>query len=165
LVGALLATPNQTVSELVRNLNLSVSGASQYLRALNARGLLRAERKGRHVYYRVAPDPRLPEAEMLVSGLEQAFAAEVDPVEALFHQVTAFTHPRRIAIVALLQGAPLSLPELQRQSGIPFRALHRHLVKLLQRGVVVNDGNTLALTAPPTLMADMLLRIATESGE
>ena len=53
-LALLIRQPNQTVSAVAERMSLSVPAASQYLRALEARGLLTCRRVGRRVEYRTA---------------------------------------------------------------------------------------------------------------
>src|SRR5437870_8771631 len=51
-LALLIRQPNQTVSAVAERIGLSTPAASQYLRALEARGLLTCRRVGRRVEYR-----------------------------------------------------------------------------------------------------------------
>ena len=53
-LALLIRQPNQTVSAVADRISLSTPAASQYLRALEARGLLTCRRIGRRVEYRPA---------------------------------------------------------------------------------------------------------------
>src|SRR5947208_17162889 len=55
----LLQQPEQTVSEVASHLNLPQSVASQYLRTLESRSLLKARRVGRWVKYQISPANRV----------------------------------------------------------------------------------------------------------
>ena len=91
----LLEQPGQTVSTVAARLKLSVPVASQYLRAMEARSLLKVRRFGLRVAYRIADDQNGP-AQGLVRALRQTFRRYSSPAETIFKQATAFTHARRI---------------------------------------------------------------------
>jgi len=134
----LVGQPGQGVSLIARRLRRPESVASESLRLLESRGLLAVRRVGRRVEYRLGPRGGAGglRAGGLVAALELAFRGERDPVEVLFRGATAFTHPRRIAIFRALQAQPRTLRQIEAATGIPQRALGRHLTKLEARGFV-----------------------------
>ncbi len=69
LMQYLMRHSDLTVSAIADEARMPLSVASQYLRALNARGLLQARRVGRSVIYRVEADPAVPQAEPLLKAL------------------------------------------------------------------------------------------------
>jgi DNA-binding transcriptional ArsR family regulator len=121
---------------VARVLTLSAGTASQYLRILNARGLLRATRAGRRVTYRLAPDSSVHGTHAILRALRSAFIRAHDPAEKIFRFATAFTHPRRIAIVRQLDGTGMDAIEMGHRTGISREALQRHLTKLEDRGMI-----------------------------
>jgi DNA-binding transcriptional ArsR family regulator len=135
-LALLIRQPNQTVSTVAERIRLSVPAAGQYLRALEARGLLTCQRVGRRVEYRPAARTSDGAAQEIVRAFRVVFSRRAQPIEAIFKLATAFTHPRRIeAFRALTNGAD-SFAKLQAATHIPARALSRHLAKLEARGFV-----------------------------
>ena len=135
MLGLLLRHPNQTVSAVARQLKLSLSVASQYLRALEARGLLRARRVDRRVKYRIGAAPSGEAAQELIEALRRAFEREPTTVETLFNLATAFTQPRRIEIVRALKQEAQSRGQLKAVTGMSARlradrANQAHIMKL-----------------------------------
>ena len=124
------------VSAVAERLDLKITQASQHLRALESRGLLKVRRQSRWVYYEAPPPNSGGPAGPLVEALRCLFQKKASPTEAVFRLATAFTHPRRIAIFRALQPAR-GFQDLQKQTGVPTRALERHLRKLMQRGFVI----------------------------
>lgn len=55
-----LARGEAPVKELTARLSITQPAVSQHLRKLEAAGLVRARREGRHVYYRVDPEGLRP---------------------------------------------------------------------------------------------------------
>jgi biotin operon repressor len=82
-------------------------------------------------------------------------------VDTIFRQVTAFTHPRRIAIVRALKGQRLTEQSLLVLTGISRDAIHRHLRKLVARGVVIEDAGAYWLARQDAGLATTLLALAT----
>jgi len=159
---SLLGKPALTVTAVAEENGISRVSATQCLRTLNARGLLRVSRTGRWVEYRVGHDPSVPAAKRLVAALSKQLAGK-DSVERTFKEVTAFTHPRRVRIVGLLaRGKEMSIPQLCNATGISVPALHRHLRKLVDRGVVRETEGVYAYARPgsPVLrtLAGLILR-------
>ncbi len=132
----LLAHPESTVSELARDMHLSVSSASQHLRMLNARGFLGVRRRGRHVYYRVSSDDSVPDAAAILTAVVDALRVSRKAVDSVFHIVTACTHPRRLDILKSLGRGDLMFDEIRKATGASRSALHRHIRKLKARGFV-----------------------------
>ena len=140
ILALLIRQPNQTVSAVAERMTLSLPAASQYLRALEARGLLISRRVGRRVEYRPSPGTREGAAEEIVKALRVAFRQRVRPIEAIFKLATGFTHPRRIEVFRALTNGGDSFVKLQAATKTPARALCRHLAKLEARGFVKDEG-------------------------
>jgi DNA-binding transcriptional ArsR family regulator len=147
IFGCLLQQPDQTVTAVANRLRLPVAVASQYLRALEARSLLVARRKGRYVSYRVSDGERAGAVEALVAALRTVFQREHDPITIVFKLATAFTHPRRVAVIQALAGGAQTLQELHDRTDISFPALMRHLAKLEARGLMMR-GNGIYVLVP-----------------
>jgi len=158
----LMEHPDRSVSELAAVAGMRVAVASPHLRALNARGLLQVERRGRWVCYRPGPDVAMPGSALILGAIKQTVDVEEEPVEAVYRQVTAFTHPRRVAIVRALVGGPLTSRQLQQRTRISLRALCRHLRKLADRGIVMTDGPTFRCGVPDRVLSRVLLELARE---
>ena len=127
------------VTELAAAAGLSEPRASQELRRLQARGLVRAERQGRYLIYRPVPDPKVPSAKPLLAAARSALAGRPD-AETL-HVARAFGHDRRLTIVRTLRRGPQPARNLPAATGIPEPALFRHL-RVLQAGGVVRRTRT-----------------------
>jgi len=129
-----LLKPGVTVNEIAKTLKIDPALTSKYLRDLNARGLLSAARRAANVYYRVKANPSVPQASSLISALVETFRADERASDVIFRKATAFTQPRRVAIVHELAQRPARFIELHRRLGISKTALKRHLRKLDARG-------------------------------
>ncbi len=138
-LALLIRQPSQTVSTVAERMNLSMPAASQYLRALEARGLLTCRRVGRRVEYQASPGTGEGAAEEIVKTLRLVFRRRAQPIKAIFKLATAFTHPRRVEVFRALANGANSLVKLQAATKIPARALSRHLAKLEKRGFVKTE--------------------------
>lgn len=156
----LISHPGKAVTEMARALKVPKAVASQYLRALNARGLLNARREGKWVYYSATGDKSVPASSLLLDAILQTFKAEKESVEMIFRLVTAFTHPRREKIYCALQGGGgQSLEQLRKKTGISRHALRRHLNKLQRRGFVRKSKETFECDIPDNPLAKVLARL------
>lgn len=160
MFGLLLQDPGLTVAAIARHLRRPLSMTSEYLRAMEARGLLSARRTGRWVEYRPNPATSRNFISGLVVALREAFQREPEPVETIFRLATAFTHPRRIEIFRALQTEPRTVRQLQAVTRIPGWALRRHLKKLETRGFVRRGGALYAVASCPSALGRELARLA-----
>ena len=152
------------VGAIARVGGVSEVSATQQLRLLQARGLLAATRQSRWVYYSASADPAVEHAAPLLAALRQAFARGVETPELLF-ALTAYTHPRRIALVRLLAAGPASVDEMSARGGLSRVACYRHVDKLKRRGIVkLGDGNRFQLASPAFAFGAALLLEALGSG-
>lgn len=157
ILGKLFEHPGQTVSAIGARLRLSRPVASRYLRELNARGLIAAQRSGKWVFYRPNADQSVRGAAALLRALKKTFDAEQQPIETIFRQVTAFTHPRRLMIMQALRFHSHTFSSLRTETGLPERALSRHLRKLKNRGYVVISQNRYRCSMPNNALSRILL--------
>jgi len=127
-----------TVGEAARRSRLSLPVASQYLRALGARGLLTARRNGPRVRYVAKTNPAVEGAAELLRAIIETRASSESIVLAL----TAFTHPRRIELAQCLSERWRPVATIRRQTRISRAALKRHLAKLEHRGLVERDAQS-----------------------
>jgi DNA-binding transcriptional ArsR family regulator len=153
-----LKEPNSMVTEIALALNLPLSAASEHLRALNARGLTSAHRRGRLVRYGPGLDRSLPVARLLLRAVRRTINTRPDSSRFIFHQATAFTHPRRVQIYQALAHASMTTWQLVGRTGISRRALYRHLIKLEQRGFARYRGGLWHAAQPAAIFSRALVR-------
>ena len=153
---------NQTVSAIAQSLDRPLPVTSQYLRTLEARGLLTVCRMGRQVYYRA--DPATENTFELVTALRSMLEQDAEPIETIYKLATAFTHPRRVEIYRVLKRGPCSLEQIQIATGISPRALARHLQKLKARGFVSARLGKHTIVDCPNVFGRALGRLAAEEG-
>lgn len=158
-----------SVTELARRLGLAIPTASQYLRALNARGLLSVGRNGSFVYYSDGRDRSLPEAQVIQDALSELFARKKlhDGWELrLVAVLHAYSHFRRIDIVkCLAKGGGMGFHDILRTTRIPKASLVRHLCVLKEGGVVsIGTDSVYALSEPRDPLAVALCSLVLESA-
>ena len=141
-------------------MKLSLPTASQYLRALEARGLLTCRRVGRRVEYRLADGGSEGSADQIVAALRRVLGRRVDHVEQLFKLATAFTHPRRVEVFRAISKGADSFSRIQAATRIPGPALQRPLEKLEARGFVAGKRGAYAPRTQANPFARALARLA-----
>lgn len=155
---AVMGTPNLCVAEIAREAGLDEVQGSMALRALQARGLIAAVRESRWVRYVPETDPLVPSAKPLMDVLSRVLRPGEMCDEEVIRTVTAFTHPRRLAMLRCLQlHAPLSIEALSAACGISLPAAYRHLRKLSSRRVVAVQDDIITLVPRQNPLARMLL--------
>src|SRR6266478_9641531 len=82
ILALLSRQPNQTVSTVARQMRLSLPAASQYLRALEARGLLTCRRVELRVEYRLSAATTENAAGEILTALRM-LRRRAQPIEAL----------------------------------------------------------------------------------
>ena len=164
IFGLLVQNPDQTVSAVAGRLRLGLPLTSEYLRALESRGLLAVRRVGRRVTYRTAPrtDPR--RTQTLVTALRRVFQHEAQPIATVFKLATAFTHPRRLKIFRALQVEPRTLGQIQTTTRVPGRALSRHLKKLAARGFITRHRRRYHVNRSACAFGRELARLAVQTA-
>jgi DNA-binding transcriptional ArsR family regulator len=140
ILRLLLRQPGQTVSSVAQRIRLPISSTSEQLRALEARGLLVAQRTGRWVKYAPSSAAHPSFSTSLVAVMQPLFLLDKQALDHIYGMVTAFTHPSRILIFRTLRLQPHDLLQLQTASHISRRALLRHLHKLEARGFITKHG-------------------------
>jgi DNA-binding transcriptional ArsR family regulator len=160
MLRSILMHPNCSVSEIAHRMRVSMPVASQYLRTLNARGVLRAERIGRWVLYRVQPDPSNPQAIALLPSLSELITTSLTALETAFAALTGFTHPRRIAVIQILAGGSAGINTLSIKTGMSKQSVLRHLRKLRRRGYIYRRDHQYHIQHPPSRLMKTLLKLA-----
>ena len=156
------ADAGMLVSHVARACHLSVSNASQILRALQGRGFLRAERRSGFVRYYPAADPQVPSAVPLNDVLRRELTRAEPEIRELMDDLTAYTHPRRLSMVRQLASGVREPDALCRVCRLSRQAFARHLDKLQRRGVAGERKGVLVLRKPRSKMAATLRALASD---
>src|SRR5688572_23599470 len=141
LFGLLIRRPGLRVSDLARATKLSRPAASQYLRALEACGLVVARRIHRSVVYELSGRNADATARALIRPLMIRLGTDKTSIESTFKLATTFANPGRIDVFRRLSTGPKPLAELKAATGCGGRTLRRHLAKLETRGFVCRAPN------------------------
>jgi DNA-binding transcriptional ArsR family regulator len=160
-LGVVLEMQGACVTEVARAAGLERWNATRALRALQARGLVEARPQGRRVFYRPVANPGVRHAAEMLTAMA-ASLGEGESDAAIRQALTAYTHPRRIAIVRTLTAGPSDSARLSVACRISSPALRRHLAKLQRREVVEPCDEGYRLRRPPTRLGRALLAEATD---
>lgn len=160
ILGHLFREGPCSVKQLAQDLEWADTTTTINLRALNARGLLQARRIGTFVQYDIGADPTIPEAKMLLDVLKPVLCTRQDAADFLIRHFTAFTHPRRILIVATIGKREMGVRQLRERTAISRQALDRHLDKLIARGYLVARGSSFRCARPRHPLPRKLLSLA-----
>ncbi len=165
VLSHICATGPSCVTVVAAATRISQPQATQHLRLLQSRGLLRATRASRWVTYAPVADPLVQHADGMLKAIRQSLKRKDAPAEVI-RALTAFTHPRRLNLVLSLHAQPLSFEQLVARCSISPPALYRHLRKLARRGALepVADG-TYRLSAPPSKLLLALMRLVLSDSQ
>lgn len=163
LLRQLHEQPGRNISELAQAVGIGVSDASQELRRIQSRGLLKVERRRSFAFYRFGADPQVPTAEPLLKALQSALRDFPEERDREIVQIAqGLSHPRRIAIVKELGQAPQQRRALRGIANLPQSSASRHVGVLVQSGLVDYENGWLALKRIEHPLARMLLRLAVD---
>jgi DNA-binding transcriptional ArsR family regulator len=159
LLVAVIQQEGASVSVLAASCGLAPNKATEHLRLLQSRGLLACRRVSRWVLYAAAPDPLVAHAADVLAATRAAIGRQESTAE-MVRAFTAFTHPRRIAMVRALPGKPIPLHVLAGRSGMSLPAAVRHADKLRRRGAIVESADGWQLATPTNALLRALKGIA-----
>lgn len=159
LLHVVMMTPSVSVSDIANALQWRLNTTSQYLRSLNARGLLRVKREKRFVLYEAAADISMPETGIILKAL-RIVLRRTDGLNSAFEALTSFTHPRRIELLKAINQGAMDIKSMNVKTGISRPALERHLRKLKRRGCVASSRGAYRCACPKNLLTKTLLTLA-----
>lgn len=160
LLRQLYENPGNNVTEHGRAVGVKRSDASQELRRIQSRGLLKSTRIGRPLIYRMEPDPQVSSAAPILQAIQTAFSIYPPERDPDMCQISnGLAHERRIAIAWLLQKAPRSMSDLQTHLPLSPQGLEHHLIPLLKSGFVKQKKSSLYFQDLSHPLADALSRL------
>jgi predicted transcriptional regulator len=159
ILAFVFQNPGKTVSFISNEVRLPMPVASNYLRSLEARGILTVQRIANRVKYFPATGKSATSKELVIA-LRKVFYRQNEAIDMIFKTVTAFTHPRRVEIYRALQGKALSFEHLRNITHISTPALRRHLNKLKSRAFVAVESNRFVPRHQTNALAQQLARMA-----
>jgi len=158
LFRRIICNPGQSVSELAKAEMISRPRASQELRRLQSRGLVRVERAGRFVRYFPESDPLVSSAKPLLRAMREScrrFPAEADG--RMVATAAGLSHAKRMDVVRVLREGPLGTGGLRARLRMPAETLWHHLGFLENGGWIERVGKAWRLAANDHPLAKCLL--------
>jgi len=128
------------VGDVARHFSISGSMASQYLRQLNSRGLIRREKVNAFVFYTPEANRSICSAGYLLAALETSLADHENDNDRLIRILTGFTHPHRLTIMKSIGTGSKTWSDLISSCKMTIPSARRHLNKLIDRGIVEAKG-------------------------
>ncbi len=160
LLRQLHSQPGRSVVELGRAVGIQRSDASQELRRIQSRGLLKSRRIGTPLIYRMEPDPQVASAAPLLKAIQSALATLSAERDAdMCTLAMGLAHERRIAIARALREKPRALIELHERLHIPLASLSGHMRALVHSGFATSAKGVFRFTTPPHPLARALSRL------
>ena len=160
LFRRVVATPDQSVTALATQLKISVPRASQELRRLQSRGLLKAVRRNQNVLYRPVADALVSTAPPLLVAMQNTFQRYPESQDdEVVRITTGLSHTRRLVLMRLLLVSPMDEQTLEDLSGIKRDALLRHLHLLENGGLAGHRGERWEVADSPHPLAQCLLTL------
>lgn len=160
LLRLVLAHPDLGVSRLAEEAGIGQSDASQELRRLQSRGLLRRLRRGRRILFRPQPDPQVPSAAPLLKALKAVLTAESPARDPEICRIAmGFAHETRLRIARELARKPRRLAPLATALRLSPSTLAHHLHWLRAGGWVRAEGAWLLYTPPRHPVARTLAQL------
>lgn len=164
LLRQLYEKPGRSVSALGQAVAIKRSCASQELRRIQSRGLLKAQRKGRPLIYRLDADPQVSSAKPLLQAIRNSFAAYPPHQDHDMCTIAnGLAHERRIAIARILQNESRFLTDLQALMHLSAFALDHHLRPLAKAGLVTYVHDRLCFQIPVHPLARTLAKLLNQS--
>ena len=157
LLRQLYEHAGRNVSDLGSAVGIKRAYASQELRRIQSRGLLKAARCGRPLIYRLEADPQVPSAAPLLKAIQSALRlhpASRDPDMCAI--ANGLAHERRMAIAQTIMEHPCSLPDLQMQLHLSPFGLAQHLRSLEKSGFAEREGALVSFKVPTHPLARTL---------
>lgn len=143
-LSVVLKTPGLSVGEIAVVSGVPENQTSINLRALQARGLIAARRKGAHIRYFPEPDPLVNHAATVLEAVRRELkSGGGHKTGRLMDTLRAFTHSRRLTILKCLTlQADAATEEIVVRARISQPAVWRHMQALRASGLVcmTKDG-------------------------
>ncbi len=160
LFRRIIQVPGQCVSELAKAEKISRPRASQELRRLQSRGLVRVERTGRYALYYPESDPLVSSAKPLLRAMKETCARLSAAEDArVVETAMGVSHGKRIDIVGVLRAGPLDNRGLQARLRMPVETLRHHLGFLENGGWIQRAGKAWELAENNHPLAKCLLQL------
>ncbi len=142
--------PGRCVNDLAQDIGIGISDASQELRRIQSRGLLRSKREGARVLYRLEADPQVASAAPILKALKTALATLPPERDEDMRRIAfGLAYPRRIAIARALLAEPQTGMGLSQELELSTFAVFNHVRILRESGWVRRGADQRLNLSPP----------------
>ena len=152
--------PGQHVAALAKAAGIGRPYASQEMRRIQSRGLLRPVKRGIAVVYSPIPDPQVPTAAPLLKAIRAALKSRPAERDADMARIAAgLAHERRIALARSLMQRPKTQAQLLAECPMAPCSLQLHLRTLAKAGFVATRGRVLSFQTPDHPLGQALAKL------
>lgn len=147
------------VSAIALNQGLTRPSASRHIRLLSEYGFIETTPSGKWLLCRICkPTQESPLYDLQRTLLKRLQSGETQ-IDQIYRSATAFTHERRIRIIQFLQDRSMLFNELIAATDISDMALSRHIHKLINRNLIIENGGIYSFTYPSDPILKSLLKL------
>ncbi|HPT17235.1 MAG TPA: MarR family transcriptional regulator [Kiritimatiellia bacterium] len=165
LLRQLHQRPGLNVSELGAFVGIKRADASQELRRIQSRGLLKSARHGCPLVYSMQPDPQVASAAPLLKAIEAALKSRPSERDLEMCILThGLAHERRIRIAQALLKSPQSLADLGPLVNIPAPSLAKHVRAMIKSGFAIKRNSQIHFSEPRHPLAHALVSLLKQAN-
>lgn len=155
--------PGQNVAALAKALGIGRPYASQEMRRIQSRGLIRSTKQGVAVVYLPIPDPQVPTAAPLLKAIRTALASRPAERDADMASIAAgLAHERRIALARSLMQLSKTQARLLAEYPMAPCCLQLHLRTLTAAGFIAMRERMLSFQIPDHPLGKALAKLLQE---
>lgn len=141
--------PGQNIATLAEALNISRPYASQEMRRIQSRGLLKPTHRGSSLIFVPCADPQVSSAEPLLKAIRSSLHSLPPERDAEMAVIAGgLAHERRIAMVRSLLRSPKTASQLRAEVPMSPCSFRLHLSKLIAAGFATKQKSWLWLQIP-----------------
>ncbi len=155
----IVQTPGLNVSQLAVRVGIGISDASQELRRLQSRGLLRRTCHKTSVRYLPIADPQVPSAAPLLKALQEVLAGDPAQLDIIAGMAKGLGSERRVALVRALRQGPQTEDQLALRIGCSTGNLKKNLARLKNGGWIQKDGRRIELRPTVHPVGQALIKV------
>ena len=151
--------PGRSVTEIGVSVGVKRSDASQELRRIQSRGLLKSKRQGIPLVYRMEADPQVPSAAPLLKAIQTALASRLPEQDAEMCAIAkGLANERRVGIARILRDSPQTPLDLQMRLNLSAPALAKHIRSLVNSGFAEKRKTLIHFKVPQHPLARALAK-------
>lgn len=152
--------PGQNIAELAHALGIGRPYASQEMRRIQSRGLLRPAKRGAALVYSPAADPQVSSAAPLLKAIWSALDSLPAARDADMATIAAgLAHERRIALARILMKSPQTPARLRTVLPMASCSFYLHLRTLTAAGFVAKHERMLMFQTPEHPLGNVLAKL------